>query len=307
MERKAGPLKMGVAEWTMLLTLSVLWGGSFFFNALAVRDLAPLMVVAGRVMIAAAVLACVVRVLGLRWPERKVWPAFLIMGVLNNVVPFSLIVWGQTHIASGLAAILNATTPLFTAVAAHAFTADEKLTKAKVGGILLGLGGVAIMVGSDLAIGAGHDGIAQLAILAAAISYAAAGVFGRQFRRLEINPVVTAAGQVTGSALVLLPLALIFALPNEAPTPQTWAAMAGLGVLSTALAYVLFFRILSSAGATNVMLVTLLAPVVSVSLGLMILGETLQPRHGLGMALIVLALATLDGRVLQLFRSRPSA
>ena len=293
---------MGVAEWGMLLALALLWGGSFFFNALAVRDLAPLMVVAARVTIAAIILGMVVRIIGLSWPAPAIWPTFLIMGVLNNVVPFTLIVWGQTHIASGLAAILNATTPLFTAVAAHLLTRDEKLTKAKIVGIGLGLSGVVVMLGADLFSGTGQVGPAQLAVLGAAISYALAGVFGRRFRRLGINAIVTASGQVTGSALVLLPIALIFAMPVHVPSLPTLAAMAGLGIFSTALAYVLFFRILSTAGATNVMLVTLLAPVVSVTLGILVLGESLQPRHAWGVALIALSLAIMDGRLFRFIR-----
>ncbi|WP_455976753.1 DMT family transporter [Methylorubrum populi] len=297
---------MSASEWTMLLGLSLLWGGSFFFTGVALTALPPFTLVALRVGIAALVLALVLPLVGLRLPRsRRVWAAFFGMGVLNNVLPFCLIVWGQTHIASGLAAILNATTPLFTVVATHVLTSDERMTGNRLAGVLIGLAGVIVMIGASAFAGPSADLLAQLAILGAALSYAFAAVFGRRFRRMGIPPLTTATGQVTASAFLLLPVALWADRPwtLAMPAASVWGAVLGIAVLSTALAYVLYFRILTTAGATNLMLVTLLIPVSAVLLGAVVLGERLEPRHGLGMALIACGLAAIDGRLPNAFRA----
>lgn len=294
--------RMGAREWAMLIALSVLWGGSFFFVGVAVREVPPLSLVLARVGIAALALWAVLAVSGARMPVVPgLWAAFLGMGLLNNALPFALIVWGQQHIASGLAAILNATTPLFTVLVAHLLTADERLTPAKAAGVAMGLLGVAVMLGTELLGGLGLGVAAQLACLAAALSYALAGVFGRRFRRMGVPPLASAAGQVTASSLILLPLALVVDQPWGLATPgaASWAAVLGLGLLSTALAYVLYFRILAVAGATNLALVTFLVPVSAILLGALVLGERLEIRHFGGMALIGAGLALMDGRLLR--------
>ena len=168
-------------EWMLLLLLSVLWGVSFFFNGVAIKELPPLTIVLLRVALAAIILIVVIKTAGLDIPrDRRVWAAFVGMSLLNNVLPFGLIVWGQTHIASGLASILNATTPLATVLVAHFLTADEKLTGNRLAGVLVGLAGVVVMIGPQALQGFGVNVAAQLACLAAAISYAFAGVFGRR-------------------------------------------------------------------------------------------------------------------------------
>jgi drug/metabolite transporter (DMT)-like permease len=292
---------MGGREWAMLVALSVLWGGSFFFVGVAVREVPPLSLVLVRVGVAALALWAVLLVSGAGMPRRPgLWAAFLGMGLLNNALPFALIVWGQQHIASGLAAILNATTPLFTVLVAHLLTADERLTPAKAAGVMMGLFGVSLMLGAELLGGLGLGVAAQLACLAAALSYALAGVFGRRFRRMGVPPLASAAGQVTASSLILLPLALLVDQPWALAMPgaASWAAMLGLGLFSTALAYVLYFRILAVAGATNLLLVTFLVPVSAILLGALVLGERLEARHFAGMALIGAGLALIDGRLL---------
>ncbi|RVU18816.1 DMT family transporter [Methylobacterium oryzihabitans] len=294
-------------EWTMLLVLSVLWGGSFFFSGVALAALPPVTLVVLRVGLAALLLNLVVVASGARMPrDRRVWVAFLGMGLLNNAVPFCLIVWGQTHIASGLAAILNATTPLSGVVVAHCLTRDERMTGNRLAGVLVGLAGVVVMVGPSVLAGVGAALPAQLAVLAATVSYAFAGVFGRRFRRMGVAPLATAAGQVTASTLMLVPVALLVDRPWTLPVPglPVWGAVAGLAILSTALAYVLYFRILATAGATNLLLVTFLIPVSAILLGTLGLGERLDPRHYLGMALIGCGLAAIDGRLLARVRRR---
>jgi len=291
----------------MLLALSVVWGGSFFFNGVAVRELPTFTMVWLRVAVGAATLLLILRLLGQRMPrEGRVWAAFFGMGLLNNVLPMILIVWGQHGIASGLASILNATTPLFTVLVAHLLTADEKLTPGKAMGVVVGFGGAAVMIGPDALGGLGTGVLAQLACLAGALSYAFAGIFGRRFRRMGVPPLATAAGQVTASGVMLLPVMLLVERPWELPMPHlaTWGAILGVGLLSTALAYVLYFRILAAAGATNLLLVTFLIPVSAILLGTLVLGEILLPRHLVGMALIGGGLAFVDERLPRLLLRR---
>jgi drug/metabolite transporter (DMT)-like permease len=293
---------MGGREWAMLLALAALWGGSFFFNGVAVRELPSLTLVWLRVVVAALALLLTLRMLGQSLPrDRCIWAAFLGMGLLNNALPFVLIVWGQHRIASGLAAILNATTPLFGVLVAHALTRDERLTVLKAGGVALGFAGAAVMIGPSALGGFSDDIPAQLACLAAALSYAFAGIYGRRFRRLGVAPLAAAAGQVCASTLLLLPVMLLIDQPWTLAPPNvaTWGAVLGVGLLSTALAYWLYFRILAASGATNLLLVTFLIPVSAILLGVSVLGETLQPRHLLGMALIGGGLAFIDGRLLR--------
>ena len=299
---------MSAPEWAMLLALSILWGGSFFFTGIALQALPPFTLVVLRVGLAALVLNLTLPFMGARLPRtREVWTAFAGMGLLNNVLPFCLIVWGQTHIASGLAAILNATTPLFAVAIAHLSTSDARMTGNRLAGVLVGLGGVAVMIGPALLTTLGASVLAQIAVLAAAISYAAAGVFGRRFKRMGISPVATAAGQVTASTVLLLPIALLADRPwtLAMPTFPVWGAVLGIATLSTALAYVLYFRILATAGATNLLLVTFLIPVSAILLGTLVLGERLDLRHYLGMTLIGCGLAAIDGRLCRLGRSQP--
>lgn len=296
---------MALSVWISLLSLSVLWDGSFFFAKVAITELGPFTVVFARVGFAALALGIVLATTaGRLFRAEAPWRAFFGMGFLNNVLPFSLIFWGQTEIASGLASILNATTPLFTLVVAHVLTADEKINRTKVAALLAGLAGATMLVGPDVLVGgAGLWG--QLACLGAALSYAFAGVYGRRFRALGVTPLEAAAGQVTASAVLILPIMLVVEQPwllPTVPTPAVWAALGGLALLSTALAYVLYFRILAAAGATNLLLVTFLIPITAILLGAVVLNEQLEPRHFAGMALIGVGLALIDGRIVGLLR-----
>ncbi len=296
---------MGAREWAMLLTLSVLWGGSFFFVGVVVSELPPLTIVTLRVGLASLALWSIAWVMGLGPPRSLgAWTAIFGMGLLNNVIPFSLIVWGQTYIASGLASILNATTPLFTVIVAGLMLPDERATPMKLIGVVVGFGGVAVMFGSTT-LGGGENALAQIAVLGAALSYAFAGAFGRRFKQMGIDPIITATGQVTASTVILTPIAYYVDGPLDfaALGIDSWAALVGLAVLSTAVAYVLYFKILQVAGATNLLLVTLLVPVSAVLLGSLILGETFAIAHFLGMVLIGLGLSAIDGRIWRLGKS----
>ncbi len=291
---------MTATEWGLLLLLSLMWGGSFFFIGIAVKTLPPFVIVAARVSIAAALLWLAAPLTGVSLARlRAAAPPLAALAFLNNVAPFSLLTWSQTHLASGLVSILNATTPVFTVVVAHLFTVEEKLDPRRLAGALVGLAGVAAMIGPALLGGFADHLVAELAALAAALSYAAASVFARRFRRLGLTPIDVATGQVTASSLALLPLAALVDAPWRLPAPSgaTIAAIVSLGALSTALAYVVYFRILAGAGATNVVLVTLLAPATAILLGAAVLGESLAARDFVGLGLIALGLAVIDGRL----------
>ncbi|WP_201831273.1 DMT family transporter [Microvirga zambiensis] len=298
---------MAASDWALLAILSIVWGGSFLFIGVAVRELPPLTIVAIRVATAASALLLVLKLMGENLPRsREAWTAFLGMSILNNVIPFTLIVWGQSHIASGLASILNATTPLFTVIVAHYLTADERLTGQKFAGVIVGFVGVAVMIGAAAFVALDTSILAQLAILGAALSYGFSGVFGRRFKTMGIPPLATATGQVTVSSALLLPAALLVDRPWTLAMPSTGAilSLAALGLVSTAFAYLIFFRLLARAGATNVGLVTFVIPVSAILLGVLILGETLAARHIVGMALIGAGLILIDGRLVTALNAR---
>jgi len=298
---------MGTREWFMLVVLSLLWGGAFFFTEVALDGFEPLTLVFGRVSLAAIILLAYLYATGTRMPvERGVWIGFFVMGGLNNLIPFSLIVWGQTQIDSGLASILNATTPLFTVILAHFLTADEKLTRGRIFGIGLGFLGVATLIGPEALLGAGAAVLGQIAVLGAALSYGFAGIYGRRFH--DTSSTVAAAGMLCGSSVMLLPLVLVFERPLEAsPDLAAWGAIVGTAILSTAIAYLLFFRILARSGATNVMLVTFLIPISAMGLGVFVLGEIFTLNAALGMALIFAGLAAVDGRLVTMVQRRKTA
>lgn len=300
-------LRMGGADWARLLLLSVLWGGSFFFVEMILTELPPLALVASRVSLAA--LALWIVVLAGRWAiprDPAVWKNLLVMGALNNVAPFLLLAWGQSFITGGLAAVLNSTTPLWAVLFAGLITRDEKATPAKLGGVCIGLLGVAVIMGPSVFGGDRSSPVLPaLACIAAAMSYGYASAFGRRLSAV-LPPMVIAAGQLTCAAVFVLPVALLVDPPRSLtlPSPPVLAAVLALALLSSAFAYVLFFRILRSAGATNVSLVTQLVPVTAILLGAIVLGERLELRVFGGLALIAVGLSVVDGRVLDLLRRK---
>jgi drug/metabolite transporter (DMT)-like permease len=300
MSKSAINTSMTTVEWFMLIGLSVIFGGSFFFTGVIVQDLPPKTIVFFRVLIAALALHLFMISTGRKMPwNGTIWAAFFAMGLINNVIPFSLIVWGQTQIASGVASILNATTPLFTVMIAHALTADEKLSASRITGVIIGFIGVAVMIGGGAIADGMITALAQFACIGAAISYGFAGVFGRRFKRMSVSPYAVATGQVTASTVIMFPLMLLFDQPwtIAVPSLQSIFALLALGLISTAFAYILFFKILDGAGATNLSLVTFLVPVSAIFLGIVFLGEILLPRHLAGLALIIAGLVCVDGRV----------
>lgn len=294
---------MYAQDWMLLIILSILWGASFFFGMVTLAELPPLSVVLGRLVIAAAALNILVMIRGLRMPASpRVWGIFLVMGALNNCIPFSLIFWAETKIPSGLASILNATTPIWTVLLAHFLIKDDRLTIYKTAGILLGFLGVVTMIGWDFMRNLDTHVLAQIAVLAAALSYAIAGIFGAEYigrRYPDIPPLVLASGQITGSSIIMIPFALSVEPPGNAFYLHfpTIASLLGLGILSTVCAYSIYFRLLAKTGASNLLLVCFLIPISAVFLGIFVLGEAIAFHQLAGMALIGLGLVCIDGRL----------
>ena len=292
---------MTVREWGLLALLSLLWGGSFVFIGVAVKELPPLTLAALRVGIAALILWAIAPLTGARPPRSgNALAALALLGLGNNALPFALIAWGQIHLPAGLASILNAATPLFGVLVAHVFTAEEKLSRLKIIGAVAGMAGVAWTIGPDALLGrGGTNALAEGAVLLAALSYAVTAVFARRVGPLGLKPIDVATGQTTAGAIYLVPIAFLFDRPWSLPVPSAPVVVSvfAIAALCTALAYVIYFRILSGAGATNVLLVTLVAPATSVILGALFLHERLLSRQFLGFALIALGLALIDGRL----------
>lgn len=304
---KAPALTLDLKSTMMLLLLAAVWGGSFFFGEIALREVPPLTITLHRVIWAVPFLALFVLFKGIAFPRPlRVWGAYLVMGALNNAIPFSLIFWGQTQIESGLASILNGTTAMFAAVVAGLLLPDEPLTAKKIIGATLGIAGVAFIMGPSALTDFNPSNLAQLAILGATLSYAFAGVWGKTALAGQ-PPLMNALGMLIGSTVLMIPIVLVFdGPPNLALTAGVWGALIGMAVLSTALAYFLYFAILVRAGAANLLLVTLLIPPFAIGLGVLFLGEQMGLEAWIGFAIIALGFAVTDGRLFS-FLSRKAS
>jgi drug/metabolite transporter (DMT)-like permease len=295
---KAPTLTLDSKSIPMLLLLAAVWGGSFFFGEVALREVPPLTLTLHRVIWAVPILVLIVLFKGISVPRSpRIWGAYLVMGALNNAIPFSLLFWGQTQIESGLVSILNGTTAMFAAVVAGLLLPDEPLTAKKVIGAGLGIAGVAFIMGPSALTNFNLSNLAQLAILGATLSYAFAGVWGKTALAGQL-PLMNALGMLIGSTVLMIPIVLVFdGLPNLALSLGVWGALIGMAVLSTALAYFLYFAILVRAGAANLLLVTLLIPPVAIGLGAVFLDERIGIEAWIGFVIIGLGFAVTDGRL----------
>jgi len=295
---KAPTLTLDSKSIPMLLLLAAVWGGSFFFGEVALREVPPLTLTLHRVIWAVPILVLIVLFKGISVPRSpRIWGAYLVMGALNNAIPFSLLFWGQTQIESGLVSILNGTTAMFAAVVAGLLLPDEALTAKKVIGAGLGIAGVAFIMGPSALTNFNLSNLAQLAILGATLSYAFAGVWGKTALAGQL-PLMNALGMLIGSTVLMIPIVLVFdGRPNLALSLGVWGALIGMAVLSTALAYFLYFAILVRAGAANLLLVTLLIPPVAIGLGAVFLGERIGIEAWIGFVIIGLGFAVTDGRL----------
>lgn len=289
-------------DWGLLVLLSVIWGGSFLFAGIAVKELSPLVIVMARVVIAAAALLPLHLILIGPLPrDRATWVAIAGLSILNNVIPFTLIVTGQTMIASGLASVINATSPLF-GVAFLAISGLEPLVARKFVGIIIGIIGVAILKGASL-FGSASQSIGILLCLCAAASYGLGGLWAKM-KLTGTAPLSMATGQLLVSSAIMLVLAFAFSQPAELlhASLASWGAILGLALLATSFAYIIFFRVVARSGPANVLLVTMMIPVSAIAMGVTVLGETLEPMEIVGALVIILALLIIDGRVLRLSR-----
>ena len=295
---KAPTLTLDSKSIPMLLLLAAVWGGSFFFGEVALREVPPLTLTLHRVIWAVPILVLIVLFKGISVPRSpRIWGAYLVMGALNNAIPFSLLFWGQTQIESGLVSILNGTTAMFAAVVAGLLLPDEALTAKKVIGAGLGIAGVAFIMGPSALTNFNLSNLAQLAILGATLSYAFAGVWGKTALAGQL-PLMNALGMLIGSTVLMIPIVLVFdGRPNLSLSLGVWGALIGMAVLSTALAYFLYFAILVRAGAANLLLVTLLIPPVAIGLGAVFLDERIGIEAWIGFVIIGLGFAVTDGRL----------
>ncbi len=290
---------MGFKEWGLIIILSIIWGGSFFFIGVAVKEIPPLTIVLCRVAIASIILFTLVHLKGKKMPSSpRVWGAFFIMGSLNNLIPFCLIVWSQTHIESSLAGIINATTPIFSVILAHFITREERLTRNRIFGIFFGWTGVSVLIGIESLQGSCIEVMGQIAVLGAAFSYACAAIYGSRFK--DMNPLIVATGMLCASTIMMIPLALFIDQPwNLAPGNMSLMAVFALAAISTSLAYIIYFQVLAASGPTNLLLVTFLIPINAILLGVMGLGEQLGWEIFVGMGMIFIGLVAIDGRLIK--------
>ena len=295
-------LHLGITEWILLLILSVLWGGSFFLIEIAGNDYPPFTIVFGRVGIAAIVMTVWVYRNHERMPTSfRIWYKFIILGAVRSFIPFCLIVWAETQISSNLASILNATTPIFTMILAHLFTKDERITSTRAVGVLIGFGGVIIIIGPDAIQGLSLKGLGQIAILGAAFSYGSSHVYGRRFSNMPVS--VVAAGMLIGATLLSLPPALIIEKPwTLNPGFISSIAVIGLALFSTALGFLIYYRILKVSGANNASMVTFFIPVWAIFLGVSVLDEQIRWNSIAGLTLILLGLSIIGDRFNYFFR-----
>ncbi|OWY08977.1 EamA family transporter [Thioclava sp. F42-5] len=297
MKHAPAPLSLTPLAWALLAALALIWGSSFLSNRAALEGAGVFTVVFLRVASGAVLIWAYVALRRLPVPRHPIYLGhFLIMGLLNNAIPFSLIVWGQKHIDSGLASILNASTAIFGALVAAVVFTDERLSARKATGIAVGFAGVVVAIGPDALKGFDLTSAGQLAVLGAALSYGFAGAYAR-FAIRGLRPEVAAAGMLTGGAIWTLPILLLTeGVPSFDYAPSVWIAMLWLGVGCSALAYLLYYRILAMAGAANLALVTLLIPPVAILAGWAVYGERLGWAEALGFAILALGLLILNRR-----------
>lgn len=298
---------MNLQDWGLLIFLSILWGASFMFIGLAVKELPPLLIVVCRVAIASAILLPIHWMLQGPLPrDARSWVSFAGMSITNNIIPFTLFAVGQSMISSGLASVINATTPLF-AFSILALTGREVFSMRKIIGVIIGLAGVAVLKGVKL-LGGGAETLGIFLCLLAAVSYGFGSLWAK-LRLMDIPPMTTATGQLLCSTAFAGILVLLFDDPSRlADVSATgWSALLGLAAFSTALAYIVFFRLITHAGPANANLVTMIIPVSAILLGYFVLSENLELREIIGAAVIIVALAIIDGRILSLFQRRQNA
>ena len=291
--------------WAEMMLLAMIWGGSFLSIRVALDEISPLASVAHRTTWAMLVLWGVIAIMRIPLPrDPKIWFSFLVMGLMNNVIPFTLMAWGQLYIESGLTSILNAFTAVVGVVIASLFFADERISLRKGIGVVLGFFGVAVAIGLENFRTLDLRSMAQLAVIGGTVAYAIAGVWARK-RLVGMPPQLAAAGMLTGSTVIMLPLAYFIDGPLSFDLePRTMWAIGYYAIIATAFAYLLYYRVLAMAGSGNLILVTLLVAPIAITLGAVVLGEKLGTNTYFGFAILAVGLIILDGRVWKAMQRR---
>jgi drug/metabolite transporter (DMT)-like permease len=301
---------MKAREWTVFVLLGLIWGSSFLWIRIAVQDIGPFTLVALRLLFGVLGLVAVMAYKKQPVPrDKKTLLSLAIMGVINTALPFTLISWGETRIESSLASILNGTVPLFAIIIAHLWLHDERITLARIIGLIVGFIGVVVLVGRDFDIESlGGNFLGQLAVIIASISYAMSATFSRKYLRGQVPVVQATMSLLVADALLWLSLPPVqrftpsLDAPNHFPTlPITWFAIVWLGILGSCVAYLLFFYLLNTWGVTRSTLVTYIFPVVGLILGIVFLDETLDWRLVVGSVLVVSGIAVVNLRPTRIF------
>lgn len=297
--------KLDGKGWLLIGILAILWGGAFFLIEVGLRSFPPITLVFIRVGFAVPAMWIAMRIMGEKLPsDWASWRLLTVVGAFNCALPFTLFFWGQQYLDSGYAAILNATTPLWGVLTAHFLTHDEKATPARIMGVLTGMAGIIVMVGPAAILGLSNNVLAQIACVISTVFYSLAAIYGRRLSQTTLTPMAVATGQTMMAAVLMIPIVMIVDQPWTMDMPRLDATLAGLtlALLSTALAYTLYFRLIDRAGASNAQLVAFLMPILAVILGIAFLGESLSGGQLAGAALIALGLVILDGRLVARFQ-----
>jgi drug/metabolite transporter (DMT)-like permease len=280
-------------ELALLLALATVWGASYTFIKIGVATIPPVTLIAARTLIAGCILLAIIRSRGLSLPrDPAVWRRFLIQACLNSVIPFTLIAWAEQTVDAGLATILNSTSPIFAFLLTVVMTRHEPVSARKLFGVAAGVCGICLIIGVQALDGLGRELWAQFAIVAATVCYAVAAIFGRSFKGLD--PIMPAAGSLLCGAAILVPISLFADRPwTLAPSPQSVAALLGLSVISTALAFVIYFRLVHTLGSVGTTAQAYLRVPIGVAIGVVFLGETLTSTAWVGLLCVIIGVAAM--------------
>ena len=289
---------MAARYWFLIILIGAIWGGSFLFNAVLIREISPLWVSAGRVSIGAVICWAFFFATRRKLPDdRRLYPQFLLLGIMNYAVPFALFPFAEEHLASGIVGVINGMTPMTTVIVSQLWPGGEKAAWNKGIGVIIGLLGAALLASPSLGIGAGNQVVALLAALGATCCYALTLNYARRFK--AIDSATIASSSLTGAALVSIPVAYLFTGAPVITRAETWGALLAIGVFSTSFSFLVVYWLLPRVGATNLSLNTFITPVSAILLGVLVLHERFLPVHVAGIVVIFLGLVFIDGRLVR--------
>ena len=294
---------MPIRYWALIIMLGAIWGCSFLFNAVLIREISPLWVSAGRVTIGAVICWAFFFAMRRKAPsDWRIYAQLVVLGILNYAIPFALFPWSEEHLASGIVGVINGMTPMTTVIVSQLWPGGEKATPNKIAGVVIGLLGAVLLASPSLGAGS-TEVVALLAALVATLCYALTLNYARRFKGLDSATV--ASSSLTGAAIVMIPIALFFSGVPVITKAETWASLFGIAVFSTSFSFLLVYWLLPRVGATNLSLNTFITPISAILLGVLVLHEGMAPIQIAGIAVIFIGLVVIDGRLLK--RLRPAA